>query len=88
MNIINAEKLEKAYTGRVLLDGADFSMQDDERVGIVGVNGTGKSTLLKIVAGVVEPDHGTVTRANGLVMSYLPQQPEFTPGLSVLDAVR
>ena len=88
MNIINAEKVKKAYTGRVLLDEADFSMQDGERVGIVGVNGTGKSTLLKILAGVVEADGGKITLANGLVMSYLPQQPEFTPGQSLLDAVR
>ncbi len=88
MNIINAESLTKSYTGRSLLENADFSVQDGEKVGIVGINGTGKSTLLKILAGIVEPDDGKVTLANHLVLSYLPQTPEFTPGMSVLEAVR
>ncbi len=88
MNIINAQSISKSYTGRQLLEEVNFSMQDGEKIGIVGVNGTGKSTLLKILAGVVEPDEGSVTLANNLVLSYLPQTPEFTPGQTVLEAVR
>ncbi|MCR4781184.1 MAG: ABC-F family ATP-binding cassette domain-containing protein [Lachnospiraceae bacterium] len=87
-SIINAEKISKTYTGRVLLDDVDFSIQEGEHVGIVGINGTGKSTLLRIVAGEVEPDSGEVIYRNGMVMSYLPQTPEFDSSKTVKEAVR
>ncbi len=59
MNILTAEHLHKAYTAeRVLLKGASFSLQEGEKVGVIGVNGMGKSTLLKIIAGIEEPDVG------------------------------
>lgn len=87
MNLINIEKVTKSYTERKLFDNASFSVQEREKIGIVGINGTGKSTLLKIVAGLEEPDEGSVVRANHVVINYLPQNPEFDGKKSVLDNV-
>ena len=61
MNLLNIEGLSKSYTERMLFDNADFSLQEGEKVGIIGINGTGKSTLLKILAGEEEADSGTIT---------------------------
>ena len=72
MNLINIENLTKVYTERKLFDGASFSLQDGEKVGIIGVNGTGKTTLLRMIMGEEETDEGTVTTANHVVMRYLP----------------
>ncbi|MCR5255139.1 MAG: ABC-F family ATP-binding cassette domain-containing protein [Acetatifactor sp.] len=77
MNILNIENLTKSYTDRLLFKEASFFVQEGEKVGIVGVNGTGKSTLLKIIAGKSNADGGTITMANNTVISYLPQNPEF-----------
>ncbi len=86
MNLITAEHLSHSYTTKKLLDDTSFSLNEGEKVGIIGVNGTGKSTLLKIIAGVLVPDGGTVTMGNGLRIGYLPQTPVFENGMSVLDA--
>ena len=67
MNLINIENLTKVYTERKLFDGASFSLQDGEKVGIIGVNGTGKTTLLRMIMGEEETDEGTVTTANHVV---------------------
>ena len=88
MNIINVENITKVYTERELFSKASFYVQEREKIGIVGINGTGKSTLLKIVAGLEEPDEGTVIRANHVVINFLSQNPEFESGKSVLDNVR
>lgn len=87
MNIINVENITKSYTERKLFDKASFYLQENEKVGVIGINGTGKSTLLKIVAGLEEPEEGTVTKGNHIVVRYLPQNPEFDPQLSVIDTV-
>lgn len=87
MNIINIENITKSYTGRKLFDKASFYLQEGEKVGVIGVNGTGKSTLLKIIAGLEEPEEGTVTKANHVVVRYLPQNPVFDPEMSVIDSV-
>ena len=72
MNLLTAEHLWKAYTAeRVLLKDASFSLQEGEKVGVIGVNGMGKSTLLKIIAGVEEPDEGTVIRGSHVKTAYL-----------------
>ena len=84
MNLLTAKELTKHYTDKELFTGADFSIEEKDKVGIVGINGTGKSTLLKIMAGLEEPDAGNVVRANHLVIRYLPQMPEFDPQRSVL----
>lgn len=84
MNIINVENITKSFTERKLFSKASFYVQEREKIGIVGINGTGKSTLLKIIAGVEEPEEGTVTMANHIVVNYLPQNPVFDPEKSVL----
>lgn len=87
MNLINVENITKTYTERKLFEKASFYLQEGEKVGIIGINGTGKSTLLKIIAGAEEPDEGSVTRANHIVVRYLPQNPVFAPEKSVLENV-
>ena len=87
MNILTIENLTKSYTDRLLFDGASFSVQEGEKVGIIGINGTGKSTLLRIIAGEEEPDGGSVIRANHIVMRYLSQDPQLDMEKSVLDNV-
>jgi ATP-binding cassette subfamily F protein uup len=87
MNIINVENITKVYTERELFSKASFYVQEREKIGIVGINGTGKSTLLKIVAGMEAPDEGSVIRANHVVINFLPQNPEFAAETGVLDSV-
>ena len=87
MNLINIENLTKSYTERKLFNGASFSLQEGEKVGIIGINGTGKTTLLKMIIGEEETDEGMVTIANHVVIRYLPQHPEFSPDKSSLDCV-
>ncbi len=87
MNIIGVENITKSYTERKLFDKASFYLQEGEKVGVVGINGTGKSTLLKIIAGLEEPEEGTVTKANHIVVRYLPQNPVFHSEMSVIDSV-
>lgn len=87
MNLINVENITKIYTERKLFEKASFYLQEGEKVGIIGINGTGKSTLLKIIAGAEKPDEGSVTRANHIVVRYLPQNPVFDPEKSVMENV-
>ena len=87
MNLINAEKITKTFAERKLFDEASFSMQEGEKVGVIGINGTGKSTLLKMLAGIEEPDSGTVTVANHALIRYLPQEPVFDPTWTSLQCV-
>ena len=86
MNLLTIENLSKVFTERQVFDQADFSVNEGEKIGVIGVNGTGKSTLLKIIAGLEEPDSGKVTLGNNLVLGYLPQKPEFEEGMTVLQA--
>ena len=87
MNIVSVDNITKAYGERKLFDEASFFLQEGEKAGIIGVNGTGKTTLLKMVAGLEEPDTGEIIRANGMVIGFLPQNPVFDPGHTVLEAV-
>lgn len=87
MNILTIDNVTKVYTERKLLNGASFSLQSGEKVGIIGINGTGKSTLLKMIAGLEEPDDGEVIRANNIVIHYLPQMPDFAPEDTALEGV-
>lgn len=84
MNLITAEHLTHSYTERLLLNDTSFHLNEDEKVGIIGINGTGKSTLLKILAGKIEPDEGTITMGRNLRIAFLDQKPEFKEGQSVL----
>lgn len=87
MNLINIEKLTKSYTERKLFEDASFSLQEGEKVGIIGINGTGKTTLLRMIMGTEEAEEGNITVANHVVMRYLPQHPEFSPEKSSLECV-
>ncbi len=86
MNLITAEHLTHSYTERKLFDDASFSLNEQEKVGIIGINGTGKSTLLKILAGREEPDEGTVIMGRNLRIGYLPQNPVFSESFDALTA--
>ena len=87
MNLMNIEKITKVFAERKVFDRASFSLQEGEKVGVIGTNGTGKTTLLKMLAGMEEPDEGTITTANHVVIRYLPQHPEFAPKMSALECV-
>lgn len=87
MNIINVENITKSFTGRKLFEEASFYVQEQEKIGIVGINGTGKSTLLKMLAKVEEPDEGMITWANHIVINYLSQEPDFDESKSILDNI-
>lgn len=87
MNLINIENITKSYTDSLLFDDASFTVDEGEKVGIIGINGTGKTTLLKMIVGLETPDQGSITRANHIVIRYLPQHPVFQEGATVLEAV-
>lgn len=87
MNILSIENITKSFGGRLLFDNASFYLQEGEKVGVIGINGTGKSTLLKMMADLEKPDMGTVTKANHVVVSLLPQHPVFQERDTVLETV-
>lgn len=86
MNLLTIENLSKAYTDRVLFRDAAFSIQDGEKIGVIGLNGMGKSTLLKIIAGKEETDEGQVIMGNHVKIAYLEQTPQFEENVTVLQA--
>ena len=75
MNIINIEHISKIFGEKVIFEDASFGIQQGDKIGIVGINGTGKSTVLRMIAGEEEPDQGQIIRQNGLKIAYLPQNP-------------
>ena len=87
MNLLTIEHLTKAYTERKLFDDTDFSIQEGDKIGIIGINGTGKSTLLKILAGQEEPDAGKVTKGSKVQIRFLTQQQTFPEHMTALEAV-
>lgn len=87
MNLLTIKNLNKSYTDKVLFKDADFYLETGDKVGIVGVNGTGKSTLLRIIAGIEEPDSGEYIKGNHVVINYLPQSPEFQKNTTIYDYV-
>lgn len=87
MALFSITDAQLAFGHVALLDHTDFSLEAGERVGLIGRNGTGKSSLLKIVAGLAAPDDGLISRQNGVTSAYVPQEPQFEPGLTVFDAV-
>lgn len=87
MKMLIGEDLSKSYVEKVLLGNASFSIQEKERVGLIGVNGTGKSTLLKIIAGLETPDAGTITTSNDYTIGFLSQQPELIETFSVMEQI-
>ena len=87
MNLLTAKGITKNFTERMLFDHADLGIDDRDKTGIVGINGTGKSTLLRILAGLEQPDEGEVVRGNQVYVRYLPQEPIFPEGMTICDYV-
>ena len=87
MNILTVSGITKSYSRRRLFDDASFFLQEGEKAGVLGINGTGKSTLLKMIAGLDEPDKGEIIKANHVVIRYLPQHPVFEEEETVLESV-
>jgi ABC transport system ATP-binding/permease protein len=85
MNIITIENISKSFSEKPLLSDINLGIDDQDKIGVIGVNGTGKSTLLKLIAGVEEPDSGKIVRGNSVRIEYLPQNPEFDPDSIVKD---
>ena len=87
MNLLTMENLTKSYTERLIFDHTSFSINEGEKIGLIGINGTGKSTLLRLAAGLEEPDEGTVVRSRGLDIRFLPQNPQFQEGDIILESI-
>lgn len=87
MNILSVDNIKKTFADTPLLDGVSFYLQENEKVGVIGINGTGKSTLLKIIAGYEEADEGSITKANNIVIRYLPQNPEFKENETIMESI-
>lgn len=88
MNILSLENITHSYTERKLFDNTSFYLHEGEKVGVIGINGTGKSTLLKIMAGLEVPDEGEVIKASNMMIHYLPQNPRFNDEDTVLESVQ
>ena len=87
MNLLSLEQAQKSYGEKVLLKQANFYLNEGEKVGIIGINGTGKTTLLRILAGTEVPDEGSRTVANHVVLRFLEQNPQMPADMSVLEYV-
>lgn len=87
MNLLTAENLTKTYGTKILFSNISFGIQDKDKIGIIGVNGTGKSTLMKILAGFESPEEGQVIKRNEVSLEYLPQDPNFEAQATVLEQV-
>lgn len=87
MNILNVEKVSKTYGEKELFNNISLGINSGDKIGLIGVNGTGKSTLLKIIAGVEEPDEGQVVKGKGIELAYLAQTPLYYENENVLEYV-
>ena len=87
MNLITLENISKSYSEKILANNVSLGINEGGKIGLIGVNGTGKSSFLKIVAGVEEPDEGTVTKGNRVRIEYLAQTPDYDDNATVLEQV-
>jgi len=87
MNLISIENIKKSYSEKPLLNNINLGINEGDKIGVIGINGTGKSTLLKIIAGVEEPDEGRIIKGNSIRIEYLSQSPDFAPEATVIEQV-
>lgn len=87
MNLITVENISKSYVDKKLFENITFGIHEGQRIGLIGVNGTGKTTLLKVIAGIIEPDSGKRVVSGQAVIEYLSQNPIFEKGSTVLEQV-
>lgn len=87
MSILSVEELTKSYGEKVLFDKVSFTIAERQRIGLIGVNGTGKTTLLKVIAGIDSVEEGKISHANQFHIEYLPQHPIFEENLTVLEQI-
>ena len=85
MNIMNIEHISKIFGEKTIFDDASIGIQEGDKIGIVGINGTGKSTLLRMIAGDEVPDSGNIIRQNQLKLAWLPQEPKFPENATILS---
>ena len=85
--LLSAEHLSINFGSRQLLDNVNFYLNEGDKTGIIGINGTGKSTFLKVLSGAVEPDAGTITRNPNVQVSFLSQNPAMEDGATILEQV-
>lgn len=85
MNILNIEHVSKIFGEKTIFDDVSFGIQEGDKIGIIGINGTGKTTLLRMIAGVEEPDEGQIVKQNGIRLAYLPQHPVFPKDATILS---
>ena len=88
MNILNIEHISKIYGEKVIFEDASFGIQEGDKVGIIGINGTGKSTLLKMLAGEEVPETGQIIMQNNVRLAYLPQNPQFPENATILSYIQ
>lgn len=87
MNLITLENISKSFSEKVLIDNISLGINDGEKIGIIGVNGAGKSTFLKVLAGIEEPDSGTIIKGNRVRIEYLSQSPDYDENATVIEQV-
>ncbi|MDF2609108.1 MAG: transporter related [Lachnospiraceae bacterium] len=87
MNLLNVEKMSKSFTDKILFDQVTLGINEGDKIGVIGINGTGKSTLLKMIAGLEEPDEGSVVKGKNIRVEYLAQTPVFNEKLTILENV-
>lgn len=87
MILLNIENISKSYTEKTLINDISFGIMEGDHIGLIGINGTGKTTLIKLLAGVESPDKGRIIKANNINIEYLPQRIDFEPNAKVIEQV-
>lgn len=87
MNLLTAENILKSYSEKILLNNISIGINEGDKIGVIGINGTGKTTMLKIIAGLEQSDGGKITKGNSVTIEYLPQNPDFDMDITVLQQV-
>lgn len=87
MNLLTIKNLTKSFSEKPLFNGIDFGLEEGEKVGVIGINGTGKSTFLRVIAGLEEYEDGEYVKAKNIVINYLPQNPNFDTDITIYDYV-